>query len=770
MPQKPSIRVRVSDGKPREWKKLKAALGTFVDVRQDGSATCFRLATDTERQLTELRPKLGALGLEELAEEAHAAPSVPAPPSIASPTGSKEKALDLDATEQASPKKPYSFVSLPKHFETKKPIWHDSIDSQHRLSGEIRFEIKNLTPLLVGWERQQAGKPKPSDLWPLPFSKPRTENGTEVVDLQLDKSYTVHAEKSVLCPLRAPWKDRPVLIPGDSIKGLLRHELGALLGAPMERVAERSYSYRPNLKFPKQAAGRKLEPRLARVLTKKTISVDGVDYPVPDTLDLLKLATRDQQKYYPGRHGPVAPTTAQPYRGGMGAGTKFPSECLSPDAQGRTIHTSLSVEGSGLDRSKLAVSSETVKQYERTLEHYFSGDSGHFSSRHPQIGNESNAREAGIKALKDGASRAFQPGDLIWVEWDTSKNEIVSFGWHYYYRWAYQNTVRKVFDPAQKNPEGREGLVPLREEQGDKPERLSAVRRLFGYAADDNNDGLKDVGKGNYSQLMGRISVNAAIEVIEPGKEKDEARFEKPIFLKELGQPKPSAVENYLKQPNHPNRNRPGDKATLVTYGDAAGYDTPGQLAGRKFYLDRKDAHEAERKKSDIEPWTDMDAKESNRLNKRSTLALEVSKPERRFRFTLRFRDLDPDELAAVLLALCPNQFANAVGGKYEKGYCSKLGYGRPLGLGSVCIEAKELLLLKDDGVNPPALTKEAALGAWFARESKDAKFPQLKEWLKVHQQKHPDAKDYERDPGTKEIFTVHTKLRAEHSRARRYK
>lgn len=63
MPQKPSIRVRVSDGKPREWKKLKAALGTFVDVRQDGPATCFRLATHTERQLTDLRPKLAALGL-----------------------------------------------------------------------------------------------------------------------------------------------------------------------------------------------------------------------------------------------------------------------------------------------------------------------------------------------------------------------------------------------------------------------------------------------------------------------------------------------------------------------------------------------------------------------------------------------------------------------------------------------------------------------------------------------------------------------------------
>jgi hypothetical protein len=50
--------------------------------------------------------------------------------------------------------------------------------------------------------------------------------------------------KSVLCPLRPLWGKRPVIIPGDSLKGLLRHELGALLGAPMERVSEHSYTNR----------------------------------------------------------------------------------------------------------------------------------------------------------------------------------------------------------------------------------------------------------------------------------------------------------------------------------------------------------------------------------------------------------------------------------------------------------------------------------------------------------------------------------------------
>ena len=840
MPPKPSIRVRVSDGKPREWKKLKAALGTFVDVRQDGPATCFKLATHTERQLTDLRPKLAALGLEELAEEAHATPSVPAPPSIASPTGSKQKALDLDSTEQVSPKKPYSFVSLPETFQTKEPIWHDGSGSTDRVSGEIRFEIRNLTPLLVGWERQslrglavqlpahpgirctvlpwtaelekfaeegaRQTYPDPPD--PVPFDQERLdrlrqrvhesrkkyvkelrENQLDLSDKKLDQdepaSKVVQAfiwnhdcgrlkdQKSVLCPLRAPSDPhRPVLIPGDSIKGLLRHELGALLGAPMERVAERSYSYRPNLQFPLDAAGRKLEPRLARVLSTRSVTVNATQYRVPDTVAIFSLTMRYDQKYYPGPLGPIPPSTAHAYKGGMGAGHKLPPECLSGDAKKKTIHTHVDLLPSvRIVNPMVTMSTVTTAQYARTLEHYFDNANGHFSSRHPHLGNKRKPSDAAVRSLKNAAARAFLIDDLIWVEWDTSKQEIVSFGWHYYYRWAYQDTVRKVFDRTKGQRVERKGLFPRDKETGDKPEALSAVRRLFGYAADDNNDGLKDVGKENHSQLMGRISVNAAIEVIEPGKEDEDSRFEKPIFLKELGQPKPSAVENYLKQPTNETERRTlraNDTAKLVTYGDAAGYDKPGQLAGRKFYLDRREAHEDERNRQDIEPW--RDATESNRLNDRSTLAIDVSKPEHTFRFTLRFRDLDPDELVAVLLALCPDQFAKILNPKDGTKYCSKLGYGRPLGLGTVCIEAKELHFLKNDVVKPPTLEKESELGKWFEHHSKSATFPLLSEWLNVHQQKHPAGKDYQRKTPNGPIYEVHTELRANHSRDRRYK
>lgn len=696
------------------------------------------------------------------------------------------------------PQKPYSFVSLPKDFHTQSPVWHDGSCSQTRLSGEIRFELQNLTPLLVGWERQKLNDTETP--WKLPVNlvnendarkqfvekaaravyldaqdqddekrakkqeqveKSRREYikrvQDHIVDVQVQKAGWSIDAKSALCPLRAPWEHRPVLIPGDSLKGLLRHELGALLGAPMERVAERSYSYRPNLVYPLEAAGRRLEPRLARVPTDGIVFMaldDTHQVRVPTKLELFPADLQYNKKARNFDYLFDQPYGA-PYRGGQGAGQKLNSK--------PQVHRSLKVIRTAKTEDA-DVPHAAQDGYLATLRHLTDTKHGHFcEQRHPDVPKVITADNALQRILKAAKEEVFQPGDLVWVEWDTSKKQIVSFGWHYYYRWAYQDSVRRIGGAAE-----RKGLFPLREEKGDKPEKLSAVRRLFGYAADDNNDGVKGIGKGNHSQLMGRISVNAAIEVIEPGKEDEDARFEEPIFLKELGQPKPSAVENYLKQPYHPNRNRPGDTATLLTYGDAAGYDTPGQLAGRKFYLDRADAYEPYSTPNKIAPW--KDAKESNRLNDRSTLAIDVSKPKHRFRFTLRFRDLDMDELAAVLLALCPNQFAKTVGGTHKDGYCSKLGYGRPLGLGTVRIEAKELHFLEHDA-NGNSTLKPESVSAWFGNHVKLQSFPVLTEWLNVHQHKHQQGQDYERDPDDNEIFTVHTKLRAKHStKQRRYK
>ncbi|MFO0946281.1 MAG: hypothetical protein U1D30_10090 [Planctomycetota bacterium] len=393
--------------------------------------------------------------------------------------------------------------------------------------------------------------------------------------------------------------------------------------------------------------------------------------------------------------------------------------------------------------------------YINTVRHLIDEASGHFSERHPDAKEHgANARTRILKAAKE---EVFQPGDLIWVEWDTENKCIVSVGWHYYYRWAYTDSVRKDADAPRLE---RHGLFPLdkeREKDDDAPQELSLVRRLLGYTGD--NEGSAGIGQGDHSQLMGRVFVNAGLEVVDENDSEDQ-RFLPPTFLKELGMPRPSAVEHYLKQPHHP-RSRPSDNATLVTYGDGAGYDVPGELAGRKFYPDRKDAY------SDT-PWEDTS--ETKRQNERSTLTLEASKPNRKFRFTVRFRDLDPCELAAILAALCPDQFKGVLGGTHSDGYCSKLGHARPLGWGSVRIEAKAILFL-DEVSDTLTLKPETDLNAWVKNNYQ--KTAMQDDWLAIHRRNHPNAADYPRArdrDGNENIYTFHTGLHAEHSRNRRYK
>jgi CRISPR-associated protein (TIGR03986 family) len=819
MPGKPDkphrIRVGTLDGKPRDQRalnKLKSKeLGMpHLDLVSSNVANEFIVCAYKEAHIEQVRAKLAGAGLEEvpggdttIAASAPPTPNTPPPRHGGAQSrggspqrGGHQKGLPAPAVTtnaQPLPGKPYGFVALPEKLTSAAPVWHDGTSSTGRLSGEIRFELETLTPLLVGWERQQindaeepwrvsAGKVSHSecaeflqtaaqsvypDAHDTDDDKRRKKQQKveedrrkyvervqdHIVDVQVQTSGRSIDSKSVLCPLRAPWGKRPVIIPGDSLKGLLRHELGALLGAPMERVAERSYSYRPNALFPRDPNPR-LIARLARVPDNgvETKVLDGNhQVRVPKTLELLPSDLRyDRRREQTSNYYRFDDGNGAPYRGGQGAGAKLNSK--------RNLHRKLTANPSGTTES--AKVSEAVQEgYLATLRHLVDLDHGHFSERHPDVPKTVAGDAARARILEAATTVVFQPGDLIWVEWDTDKKCIVSLGWHYYYRWAYTDSVRGRREGTRARKEGgyeRHGLFPLDDERAQDadgaPKALSPVRRLFGYTGD--NDGSAGIGERDHAQLMGRVAVNAALEVVEES-DTDDARFLKPTFLKELGMPRPSAVEHYLQQTHHP-KSRRSDRATLMTYGDAVGYDTPGELAGRKFYLDRRDAYTGE-------PWKDDSP--ANRANDRSALAIEAAKPNRRFRFTVRFCDLDASELAAILVAFCPHQFRAVLGGTHADGYCSKLGNARPLGWGTVRIEAKALLLLNVEN-GAPVLKPEGDLGAWVRKNHQETSTQEA--WLAVHRHKHPDAADYPRRDGN--IYTFHTTLRAEHSRNRRYK
>lgn len=759
MPGKPTkryrIRVKTLDGKPRDQaaiNKLKSnQLGMpHIDIVRTAVPGELIICAANDKHIAQARKKLPAAGLEPI-DDGDTTVAPPAPSSSPKPTDHRPQRATREqrggrshATYKASNpssnsaprlnKKPYGFVGLPDHLTTKAPVWHDGTHSAGRLSGEIRCELLTLTPLLVGWERHPADGA--SD-WPAPDS---------IAGFQVPRN------KPVLCPLRAPWGTRPVIIPGDTLKGLLRHELGALLGAPMERVAERSYSYRPNAMYPNHPANRFLVPRLARVPEGHVTTrlLDGKHHVrLPTRLELFP-ATLEYNKKAKRFDYAFDQRVGAPYRGGQGAGTKLNSK--------PPVHTSLTVQRRDVTIETVDVPQAAQDGFIATVRHLIDPEHGHFSQRHPDVPKIVTTEGARSRILEALTKEVFQPGDFIWVEWDTEQNCIVSFGWHYYYRWAYRDSVRKDADAPRLE---RHGLFPLdKERESDTdgaPKELSLVRRILGYTGD--NEGSENIGTGDYTQLMGRVFVNAGLEVTNES-ESDDDRFLTATFLRELGMPRPSAVEYYLKQ-NLDAHGRPqtrsSDRATLLTYGDAAGYDEPGELAGRKFYLDRPSARAA-------------DARDTNKVNDRSTLALEASRAGRKFRFTVRFRDLDAAELAAILVALCPNQFKAVLGGTHPDGYCSKLGYARPLGWGSVCIEAKHLLLL-DETSEGPTLRTEADLAAWVRKNHQNASAQN--EWLAIHRRNHPDAADYpcaeDRD-GNRNIHTFHTWLRAQHSQNRRYK
>ncbi|MBX3372781.1 MAG: hypothetical protein KF817_03025 [Phycisphaeraceae bacterium] len=808
-----AIRVRVTDGKPRKYGVLRNALkplakGVFPQGGTKGAGALeFVIDAGSAVELDQVRARLASVRLEEIA----AVTEVSKPPKQIKGAGApgRYRQGHHQGGHRSSPsrpsasfgplkleKKPYGFIALPGEFVEREPVWHDGSMSAGRHSGEIRFELKTLTPMLVGCERVKLDGSGsdfgPACEWRQPDaatirsllataarqvypdstkSDPERRN-REQRDLERDRARyeqddgrrkqicevkngvgLTRRDKSVLGPLRAPWGDRPVLIPADSIKGLLRHELGALLGAPMERVAERSYSYRPNSMYPDAENRRVLEPRLARVLPGKVENraVPDLAPPllacVPLEIELVG-AMLDYRKRPPPpkldyvfSHGAGGREPGDSnYRGGQGAGDQLNAR------RGVYQRLDLNVEP---NTHRATVPEPAIATYLRTIRHLVDMDDGHFSSRHPDRSRGADKLVEWAERIRIAAAQVvFQPGDYIFVEWDTEKEEIVSFGWHYYYRWAYQDTVRHKSLGTGNRP----GLFPTSAELAalaDSPEKLTAVRRLFGYTGD--NDGSRGIGKDNFSQLMGRVAPNTAVEIVGRN-ESENDRFERPTFLKELGLPRPSAVEHYIRQPADPTAHR-RDRAPLVTYGDAAGRDSPGELAGRKFYFDRCTTD-----------WADDS--EANRLNERSALALEASKPGRMFRFTVRFRDLDTDELAALLVAFCPNQFCDILGGSHEGGYCSKLGSARPLGWGSVRIEAQSLHLL-DTTSNPPALTP-CDPKSWFKGAAVDRSRWHTAEWLAIHRRGHPEAAAYPTGADGR-IYSYHTTLRADHSRSRRY-
>ncbi|MBE3576232.1 MAG: hypothetical protein IMX00_00800 [Limnochordales bacterium] len=411
-----------------------------------------------------------------------------------------------------------------------------------------------------------------------------------------------------------------------------------------------------------------------------------------------------------------------------------------------------------------------------TYLHLVDPEGGHVSPRHPSLGNDHEKRSQAIGHLKRAAERGFAKGDLIFVEWDTQKKRVVSYGHHYYYRWRYVNTVcrRRAEDGSWVlRPEVSPRPAELEKDPAGRPLHLTGARALFGYTGD--NPGSAGIGSGDFTQLAGRVSFNMAVEQIPPGRT-DAQRFLAPnrgfaISLKELAAPKPSAVEFYIDQSKLGERQRL-DRGVVVTYGDLPDWDPPGDLAGRKFYQHNPAAAVSAR---DYSADSDGDL-----LNERATIARFVSTPGTQFRFKVRFRDLSPAELGALLIALCPDQFVRMLpeairneagvktdGTPNQPRYATKLGHARPLGWGSVVVTVDAAYRLCDgDNGYRLELLDETSLCECVAEAAKLIDTRSLGRWLAIHDFRDTEWAPYPSRGG--KIFAFHAEIRKEHSRGRR--
>jgi len=642
------------------------------------------------------------------------------------------------AMSAATAVSPYRFVPIDvAQAATDTPVWHDGAGSGELLSGELLCTLEALTPLLPGNHRYPVSEARALPGWP---------------DLP--------AKKQIVEPLRLA--DGRVVIAGSALKGMLRHSLGALLSAPMERVGERHYSYRPNLDVRDDAC-----PSL---VTRPAVVADGEKGPLrvwvlddaraaifvrDEAIDILRRAATEESVIVKGRkiRGVVSDFTRTgnnrilaraegswvpdydyvlvDYAGGIDGKGRLGAKFKPPT---KTYSLALVPEDKLQDAVELTVGDTVLAAYRTTQKVLADGDRGHLFA-HPLL--DKNEIEDIAQGIRDHTD--LRPWQLVYVEVRldrgelTSKAEILSLGHHFRYRWAYTSSIRK------KGGKTRSCLSPLADELGARPARLSGARLFFGYVRDDDNP----LGKGVYRRLAGRIALNHALSDGVPGflgtAEKSHC-----IPLPQLGQPKASAWEFYLQQSD--------DSNLPATYGDLPG-DAGGELAGRKFYLHQPRVR-TERDIADAAAVSDQNA----------TLARFVCQPGSRFRFTLRFARLRLWELGALLAVLEPARL-----GKKDAVYAHKLGLGRPLGLGSVRIDIDRLRTRKESETH---LTEpeERLIGQALDELRARLHTPTLERWLQIHRYidrgrvAYPSAEIR----GETTIFNWHTGIRREYSKLRR--
>ncbi len=684
-------------------------------------------------------------------------------------------------------KAPYTFVPviLNDNAVVDTPF-HDQ-QAENGLTGEIRITLKTLTPFLPGHYQ---------------YKITQLQNDTGIDRNLYDE------EKNILEPLFLEGKtDSPVLISGSSIKGMLRHSIGAMFGSPMERVQEQKYSYRPNLGI----ASGKYQAREAVIteidLANKVLQVDilngvrnayflreavfnrldrnyGDDVTNDDLLSSGLCQNNYLKRYWENKRQRTEHIKTQ--RIVIPSNNTHNHKLLPQENNYTLLKYRAGIDGNGevaitfnnSQKDDVAVlvptrllnapacsdkeiSKEIIEQFLLTKKELASKKHGHYS------------RNKDIKPYLQGIENPnLETGQLIYVEIDNN-NKVVSFGHNFRYRWRYADSVRTVNGNEREIVKKQDA-----EEVNENAAKLTATRSLFGYVdgGEENTeknlnlDIVKDKKKNkDYVRFAGRIAINTAVEVLGESDNlpkrfiQDQNHYHIP--LKPLGEPNASAVEFYL------NQDEIQTHGYVNTYGDLPGVEGSGvELNGRKFYRHQPKASQ----KAIYQATSNEEIK-----SKHGTLARFICNAGRTFKYTLRFKNVRDWELGAILLALNPDLIRQTDFSQDDKEldgvvYAQKLGYGRPLGLGSVVNQIDEICLLNSQNATMETATKQAKdYVQIFVNDANQKNLP-VEDWLKV--MNYAASKDQiyayptKNVRGETTIYNYHTDIRKTHSENRRKK
>lgn len=256
-----------------------------------------------------------------------------------------------------------------------------------------------------------------------------------------------------------------------------------------------------------------------------------------------------------------------------------------------------------------------------------------------------------------------------------SKGNLVFFGPTKFFRLPYTNS------PVD--------LIPkmLR-----KPEVIDYGEAMFGFIRTDKEledmrlRGLQIPKQGEKARAYaGRIYVTQA--ALDEGQ--SDVLHSEVITPSILATPKPTAVQHYLTQPSIPKKDGgQGYNLTKLHHYDSRydGKDTT--IRGYKLYWHQGNRTLESMKAQPGSPNVD----DEGVVEERSTQHTQIRpiNPETTFTFKVFFENLSDEELGALCWTLHPF-------GKPEKQYCHKLGMAKPLGMGSVNLDATLLLVNRVD-------------------------------------------------------------------------